>query len=221
MPQPRLSARVTLLRADRDYCDSLENVFEASEKMHMRIDTPPHVQSALSWGTAMGKEFAAKGANVQLGPGLCLARVPSGGRNFEYISGEDPVLGAKLAQGAVQGIQSQGVIATVKHYVLNNQETNRNTVSVVCDERTFMELYFPPFQGAIDAGVGAVMCSYNLVNGTHACGNNATLNRFLKEIGGFDGFVMSDWRATHSTGSILAGLDQEMPGLDSGPKAPS
>ena len=115
-------------------------------------------------------------------------------------SPEDPALGAHLAKSAVAGIQSEGVVATVKHYVLNNQEQNRNTVSVTVDERTFMELYFPPFQGAIDAGVGAVMCSYNLINGTHACGNNATLNKYLKEVGGFDGFVMSDWDATHTPG---------------------
>ena len=115
--------------------------------------------AAAQWGTAMGLEFRAKGANVQLGPGLCLARVPTGGRNFEYISGEDPVLGAKMAHASVTAIQAEGVIATVKHYVLNNQEDHRNTVSVTVDERTFMELYFPPFQGAVDAKVGAVMCS--------------------------------------------------------------
>ena len=101
------------------------------------------------WGIAMGKEFHDKGANVQLGPGVCLARVPKNGRNFEYLSGEDPFLGYTLIQPIVKGIQSQGVIANAKHYVLNNQETNRGSVSDNADERTRFEMYYPPFQVCI------------------------------------------------------------------------
>ena len=93
-----------------------------------------------AWGAAMGSEFRAKGANVQLGPGVCLARVPTNGRNFEYLSGEDPFLGYTLAAAAVRGIQSQGVIANAKHWVNNNQETNRTTVNEIVDERTQFEV---------------------------------------------------------------------------------
>ena len=93
-----------------------------------------------AWGAAMGFEFRAKGANVQLGPGVCLARVPTNGRNFEYLSGEDPFLGYILAGAAVRGIQSQGVIANAKHWVNNNQETNRTTVNEIVDERTRFEV---------------------------------------------------------------------------------
>eukprot|EP01065_Artemidia_motanka_P040908 TRINITY_DN521_c0_g1_i1.p1 TRINITY_DN521_c0_g1~~TRINITY_DN521_c0_g1_i1.p1 ORF type:complete len:750 (+),score=309.69 TRINITY_DN521_c0_g1_i1:305-2251(+) len=169
--------------------------------------------AAHEWGTAMGKEFIEKGSNVQLGPGVCVARVPVNGRNFEYISGEDPYLGYFMTKSAVQGIQSQGVIANAKHYINNNQETNRGTISEVVDERTRMEIYHPPFQGAVDGGVLSIMCSYNRVNGVYSCENNRTLNTELKGIGQLKGWVMSDWGATHSTEpAALAGLDQEMPG---------
>jgi len=165
---------------------------------------------AEQWGAAMGAEFSAKGSNVQLGPGMNLARVPQNGRNFEYCSGADPYLGYEMVGPVVQGIQSAGVIANAKHYVHNNQETNRDTVSAEVDERTRHELYYRPFAGAVDAGVGSIMCSYNLVNGVYACENPETLNTDLKGHLGFDGWVMSDWGATHST-SIAAGLDQQMP----------
>jgi len=162
------------------------------------------------WGQTMGEEFLGKGSNVQLGPGLCVARVPYNGRNFEYMSGEDPHLGYVLGQPAIEGIQSTGVIANAKHWVVNSQETNRTTQSAEVDERTLREIYYPPFEGAIKAGVGSFMCSYNKINGKWSCENPETL-RDLKEGLGFDGWVMSDWGATHSA-SILEGLDQEMPG---------
>eukprot|EP00929_Paragymnodinium_shiwhaense_P056860 TRINITY_DN28467_c0_g1_i1.p1 TRINITY_DN28467_c0_g1~~TRINITY_DN28467_c0_g1_i1.p1 ORF type:complete len:546 (+),score=72.31 TRINITY_DN28467_c0_g1_i1:152-1639(+) len=164
------------------------------------------------WGVGMGKEFYAKGSNVQLGPGLCVARVPRGGRNFEYISGEDPKLGRVLAKAAVEGIQSQKVVANAKHWVLNNQEANRLEVSAEVDERTKFEIYYPPFEGAIDGKVGSFMCSYNKINGAWSCENNETFGD-LKERLGFKGYVMSDWGATHSR-SIMAGLDMEMPNAD-------
>jgi beta-glucosidase len=165
------------------------------------------------WGAAMGAEFYGKGANVQLGPGLCLARVPRNGRNFEYLSGEDPFLGYTLVQPVVKGIQSQKVIANAKHYVLNNQETNRGAVSENANERTRFEMYYPVFQGAAEAGVGSFMCSYNRINGVWSCENPITLAQNLKVDLGFAGFVMSDWGATHST-SLMAGLDMEMPSAD-------
>mmetsp|Transcript_4435 Transcript_4435/g.8078 ORF Transcript_4435/g.8078 Transcript_4435/m.8078 type:complete len:716 (+) Transcript_4435:1-2148(+) len=166
--------------------------------------------SLFAYGSAMGSEFYKKGANVQLGPGLCVARVPRNGRNFEYISGEDPFLGYTLAQPYVKGVQSQGVIANAKHWVNNNQETNRMIMSSDVDERTRFEMYYPPFEGAIEAGVGSVMCSYNKINGVYSCSNDVTLSD-LKEKLGFKGWVMSDWGATHNS-SINQGLDQEMPG---------
>ncbi len=106
------------------------------------------------------QEFFGKGANIQLGPGVNVARVPRNGRNFEYLSGEDPFLGYTLVQPAVQGIQSQGVIANAKHYVLNNQETNRVSVSDNADERTRFEMYYLPFLGAVEAGVGSFMVTF-------------------------------------------------------------
>jgi len=167
------------------------------------------VDAMLEWGTGMGKEFYAKGANVQLGPGLCVARIPRNGRNFEYLSGEDPYLGYTLVQPVIKGIQSQKVVANAKHYIMNNQETSRTTVSEEVDERTRFEMYYPPFAGAIEAGVGSVMCSYNKINGRWSCENPTTLGD-LKHGLGFKGYVMSDWGATHST-SIMEGLDVEMP----------
>lgn len=163
------------------------------------------------WGAGMGKEFYEKGSNVQLGPGLCLARVPRNGRNFEYIAGEDPHLGYVLAKASVLGIQSQKVVANAKHWALNSQETNREGVSENADERTRFELYYPPFAGAIEAEVGSVMCSYNKLGNAWSCENPETLGRDLKQLLGFRGYVMSDWGATHSA-SVMQGLDMEMPG---------
>jgi len=173
------------------------------------------------WGAAMGDEFYRKGAHVQLGPGLCVARIPRNGRNFEYLSGEDPYLGYVLAKPVVEGIQSAGVVANAKHWVNNNQETDRGTISENVDERTQFEIYYPVFEGAIAGNVGSFMCSYNKVcqncNATEigkwSCENPDTLKVDLKERLGFKGFVMSDWGATHST-SINEGLDQEQPGSD-------
>eukprot|EP00756_Hemistasia_phaeocysticola_P001534 Hpha_TRINITY_DN11078_c0_g1::TRINITY_DN11078_c0_g1_i1::g.93024::m.93024/K05349/bglX; beta-glucosidase len=171
-----------------------------------------NTSSASAWGTAMGKEFRGKGANLQLGPGVCVARVPVNGRNFEYLSGEDPFLGATLVGPAIQGIQNQGVLANVKHYIGNNQETDRMRVNSLIDERTRMEIYSPPFEAAVQAGVLSVMCSYNKVNGDHACENNQTLNKELRGVFGYKYWVMSDWTATHSTAHAAnSGLDQEMP----------
>mmetsp|Transcript_8164 Transcript_8164/g.18242 ORF Transcript_8164/g.18242 Transcript_8164/m.18242 type:complete len:711 (-) Transcript_8164:162-2294(-) len=169
-------------------------------------------EAVYAWGEAQGKEFYGKGANVMLGPGMNVARVPLNGRNFEYMSGEDPFLGYTLVQEAIKGIQSQKVVANAKHWVLNNQETNRLVVSSEVNERTRFEMYYPPFEGAIEAGVGSFMCSYNKINGAWSCENPLTLKEDLKERLGFEGYVMSDWGATHST-SIMQGLDMEMPGF--------
>jgi beta-glucosidase len=163
-----------------------------------------------NWAAAMAAEQKAKGTNVMLGPDINIARVPVGGRIFEMF-GEDPTLTATLVVESVNGIQSQQVVATAKHYIDNDQEYERVGVSVEIDERTQHEMYYPQFQAAINAGVGAVMCSYNKINGSWACEQPQTLSD-LKNGMGFQGWVMSDWGATHSTvAAANAGLDQEMP----------
>ena len=132
----------------------------------------------LEWGTSIGREFYGKGANVMLGPGLCVARIPRNGRKIEYLSGEDPTLGALLVPSAIRGIQSNRVVANVKHWVLNSQESNRHGVSEEASERAKWELYYPPFAAAVDAGVGSVMCSYNRVDSLYSCANAASHIRY-------------------------------------------
>mmetsp|Transcript_70862 Transcript_70862/g.219858 ORF Transcript_70862/g.219858 Transcript_70862/m.219858 type:complete len:709 (-) Transcript_70862:97-2223(-) len=167
-----------------------------------------------TFAVALGSEFAGKGANGILGPSVNVHRVARNGRNFEYLSGEDPHLGQRLVYPFIQGVQEQGVIATVKHFAFNEQESNRGSQDSTVDERTAWELYYPPFEAAVAAGAGAVMCSYNKVNGTYACENPGILQRDLKGRMGFRGMVMSDWGAVHSPGSFQNGLDVDMPGTN-------
>jgi beta-glucosidase len=164
-------------------------------------------------GYAIGRETFLKGGNVLLAPALNMARVPMNGRNFEYY-GEDPFLAGKTTAAVVHGVQQNPVVATLKHYAVNNQETDRGTVSAEVDERTLREIYLPAFEAGIkEGGAGAVMCAYNRVNGTYACENPQLLRDILKHDWKFDGWVMTDWGASHSTvASALAGLDQEQPG---------
>ena len=166
------------------------------------------------FGMALGYEFKQKGANVILGPSVNVHRIARNGRNAEYMSGEDGHLGAPLAAAYVRGVQMMGVAATVKHFVLNNQEEHRDTESSDASERTLFEVYYPPFEAAVKAGAASAMCSYNVVNGTHACGNHVILNDHLKGTMGFDGFVMSDWWAVHSFDAAVGGVDQNLPGND-------
>ncbi|GAA1131685.1 glycoside hydrolase family 3 C-terminal domain-containing protein [Nocardioides aquiterrae] len=180
---------------------------------------PSGVAQASTWdpalqrrlGRAIGEEAYAKGINVLLGPGMNIARTPYNGRNFEYF-GEDPHLAASTATAFIRGIQDNPVLASAKHYAFNNQETDRMTVDVRVDERTRREIYLPAFEAAVTkAHVGSVMCSYNRVGGTYACENPRLLTGYLRDDWGFDGFVESDWGATHSTGpAAMAGLDLEM-----------
>jgi beta-glucosidase len=133
----------------------------------------PHLQ--WRFGAALGWQAWHKGINVQLAPGVEIDRVPLNGRNFEYMS-EDPYLTGQGAVAEVRGIQSNPVIATVKHYVANSQETNRMTVSSDVDQRTLEEIYTAPYEAAVKQGhAGSVMCSYNRINGTYACENRDTL----------------------------------------------
>ena len=164
-------------------------------------------------GEALGKDARARSVNFLLGPGVNIARSPVAGRNFEYLS-EDPYLNATMVVPYIQGVQSQGVVATVKHYALNNQEYNRHNVSSDADERTIREIYLPAFEAAVTKGhVDAVMNSYNLLNGVHATQNEFLNLKVLKGEWGFQGILMSDWDATYDTvGAANNGLDLEMPG---------
>jgi beta-glucosidase len=167
---------------------------------------------ARTLGESLGRDARARNVNFLLGPGVNLARSPVGGRNFEYLS-EDPYLNASLVVPFIQGVQSQGVIATVKHYALNDQEFNRHNASADVDERTMRELYLPAFEAAITRGhADAVMNSYNLVNGVHATQNDFLNLKVLKGEWGFQGILMSDWDATYDgVAAANNGLDLEMP----------
>jgi beta-glucosidase len=164
-------------------------------------------------GEALGKDARARSVNFLLGPGVNIARSPINGRNFEYLS-EDPFLNGDMVVPFIQGVQSQGVIATVKHYALNNQEYNRHNVDSEADERTMREIYLPAFEAAVTRGhVDAVMNSYNLINGSHATQNEFLNLKVLKGEWAFKGILMSDWDATYdAVGAANNGLDLEMPG---------
>ncbi|MFC7139329.1 beta-glucosidase [Halosimplex aquaticum] len=168
---------------------------------------------AREFGAALGREATARDQDVLLGPGLNLVRVPHCGRNFEYFS-EDPVATGRFAAGVVDGIESADVVATPKHFVANNQETARASVSAEVDERVLRELYLPGFRDAVDAGAGAAMSAYNRVNGTYMSEHEHLLTEVLKDEWGFDGVVMSDWFGTESVvDAANGGLDLQMPGI--------
>lgn len=163
-------------------------------------------------GQAIGREAVHAGVGVVLGPGINMKRSPLCGRNFEYFS-EDPVLAGNLATALVQGIQSQGVGTSVKHFAANNQETDRVRIDAQVDQRTLREIYLPAFEQVItEAEPWTVMCSYNRLNGIHASQHRWLLTELLRDEWGFDGLVMSDWGAVHDrVAALRAGLDLEMP----------
>jgi len=162
-------------------------------------------------GRLLADESRAKGAGVLLAPTVNLHRHPTTGRHFECMS-EDPYLTAELAVPYIEGLQERGVGATVKHFVCNDQEHERHTISVDVDERTLRELYLVPFEAAVNAGAWAIMGAYNRLDGTYCCEHRQLLVELLRDEWGFDGLVMSDWFATHSTTAVANGLDLEMPG---------
>ncbi|MFB7586272.1 beta-glucosidase [Streptomyces sp. NPDC056169] len=167
---------------------------------------------ARAYGRVIGREGRALGQDVLLSPMANLIRTPYAGRNFETFS-EDPLLTADLVAEEIRGIQAEGLVATVKHFALNNQERDRTTVDVRAGEQTLHETELRAFEAAVAAGAGAVMAAYNKVDGVHATENATLLTAILRDRWGFDGWVMSDWEATHTTGPALAaGLDMEMPG---------
>jgi beta-glucosidase len=163
-------------------------------------------------GESLGRDARARNVNFLLGPGVNIARSPLSGRNFEYLS-EDPFLNASLVVPFIEGVQSQGVVATVKHFVLNDQEFNRHNASSDVDERTMREIYLPAFEAAVTkAHVDAVMDSYNQVNGVHSTQNDFLNLKLLKGEWGFQGVLMSDWDATYDgVAAVNNGLDLEMP----------
>jgi beta-glucosidase len=163
-------------------------------------------------GASMGKDARARGVHFILAPGMNIYRAPMNGRNFEYF-GEDPYLASRMAVPLIEGIQSQGVIATAKHFVANNMEYGRMDHSSDVDERTLREIYLPAFEASVkEAHVGALMDAYNLVNGKFMTQNGYLNNTIAKEEWGFDGIMVSDWGATHDgIAAANNGLDLEMP----------
>ena len=159
----------------------------------------------------MAVEFKMKGANIFLGPGVNIARIPQNGRIFEYLSGEDPYLASALVIPTITALQNKKVAACIKHFTNNEQEYDRMVMSSDVDERSRFEIYYPPFLAAIEAGVVCVMCSYNKIHGKYSCENEETINELRNKLN-FKGWILSDWLATHSSIQALkAGLNQELP----------
>ncbi len=163
-------------------------------------------------GTQIGRDARAKGVHFLLGPGVNIHVAPMNGRNFEYF-GEDPFLASRIAVGYINGVQSQGVSATIKHFMGNSSEFDRHRTDDIIDERTMREIYLPVFEAAVkEAHVGAIMDSYNLVNGEHLTQNRHLNTDIVKNDWGFGGIIMSDWGATYDgVAAANGGLDLEMP----------
>ena len=168
---------------------------------------------AYKYGTGMGKEARLRGKDVILGPAVNIQRLPVGGRTYEYLS-EDPILSAALALRYTEGCQDEGTAVCIKHFAVNNQETNRGSVNAILSERTLREIYLKPFERAIiEGGAMSVMPAYNKVNGDYCSENEHLLNEILRGEWGFKGFTVSDWGGTHSTmGAMLHGLNVQMTG---------
>jgi len=162
------------------------------------------------YGESLGEEALYRNKNVMLGPGVNIYRTPLNGRNFEYM-GEDPWLASRMVVPYIQGLQSKGVAACVKHYALNNDEDYRHQVNVIVSDRALREIYLPAFEAAVKEGkTWAIMGAYNLYKNQHNCHNNILLNKILKQEWGFDGVVISDWGGAHNTEeAITNGLDLE------------
>ena len=170
-------------------------------------------EMAYLYGTGMGMEARLRGKDVILGPAVNIQRLPVGGRTYEYLS-EDPILSAALSLEYTKGVQDKGTAVCIKHFAVNNQETNRGSVDAQIDERTLREIYLKPFERAIvEGGAMSVMPAYNKVNGDYCSENEHLLNEILRGEWGFKGFTVSDWGGTHSTmGAMLHGLNVQMTG---------
>jgi beta-glucosidase len=209
---------------DLQMTDSNQGVSMAGTKGRYATALPSGEAMASAWdpelsyeiGTMLGHEMRAMGFNMSLGSGINMIREPRNGRIFEY-KGEDPVLAGTLAGQELKAEKAQHLITDVKHYAVNDQDSGRIVVNSIISKRAMRESDLLAFQIALqDSGAGAVMCSYNKINGTYGCENSYTLTDVLKKDFGFKGFVVSDWGATQSTAKAAnAGLDIEMPGNDS------
>jgi beta-glucosidase len=205
---------------DMQMADATVGVSHSSMFGRYSTPLPSTIGEAASWdvdlareyGLLIGRELRDQGYTMSLGGGIDLTREPRNGRNFEY-RGEDPVLAGTLAGIEMKALQEHHIIGDLKHYAMNDQESGRSYVNVKVGKRAMRESDLLGFEIAAKlSGVGAVMCSYNLVNGDYACENDYLLNQVLKKDFGFQGFVVSDWGATHSTVKAAnAGLDMEMP----------
>ena len=209
---------------DLQMTDSVVGISNMGQTGRYTTSIPSAEAQASAWdpglsyeiGTMLGHELRALGFNMTLGSGVNLIREPRDGRTFEYL-GEDPVLAGTLAGQELKAQKAVHLITDVKHYAVNDQDAGRVTVNSVISKRAMRESDLLAFQIALkDSGAGAIMCSYNMVNGTYACENRYLLTDVLKDDFGFKGFVVSDWGATQSTvNAAMAGLDMEMPGNES------
>ena len=200
--------------------DAAYGVRDSAQNGRYSTALPSNLASAASWdpgvacayGALIGRELRAQGYNMSLGGGVNLTREPRDGRTFEYM-GEDPVLAGTMVGNRIKCEQAQHVIADIKHYAMNDQESGRDEVNVIADERAMRESDLLAFQIGIATGdPGAVMCAYNAVNGDYSCQNKYLLTDVLKKDWKFKGFVLSDWGGTHSTlQASAAGLDNEEP----------
>ena len=190
---------------------------------HVETAMPAPVGLAATWDPAAADRYGstvsaagrATGEDVWLAPMINEVNFVTGGRNFETL-GEDPELASQLVAAEVKGVQGQGMIAEIKHYAENDFENGRTSTSVTIDDQTLHETELQAFQAAIDAGAGAVMCSYNRINTIYSCSNDATLNGVLRGQLGFKGFVTSDWGAVHRVSDLLHGTTIEQPGNAAG-----
>lgn len=208
---------------DLQMSDAAVGVARGAPRSRYSTALPSGVAEASSWdpeiayeyGDLIGTELRDQGFNMSLGGGVNLTREPRNGRTFEY-KGEDPILAGTLVGEEIKGLQNQHVIGNIKHYAVNDQEDGRHFANSIIGKRSMQESDLLAFQiGIRNSDVGAVMCSYNLINGTYACENDYLLRDVLKDAWGFRGFVVSDWGGTHSTvNAARAGLDIEMPGSD-------
>ncbi|MCP4763808.1 MAG: hypothetical protein GY870_18700, partial [archaeon] len=181
---------------------------------------PSAVAMTASWnrdlikvvGETIGEECRAKGVSILLGPGVNIYRVPTNGRNFEYM-GEDPFLASEMSSSYIQGVQSKKIATTIKHFACNYSDHDRHRMNSVVSERALHEIYFPTFRKAVKkAGTKGIMCAYNLINGVHCSEDKWLLTDILRNKWNYDGFVISDWNSLYSTKyALLAGLDLEKP----------
>ncbi len=201
--------------------DSAVGVRDAAPRGRYATLLPSAIAEAATWdpkmafdfGAVIGRELRDQMYNSTIGGGVDIMREPRNGRNFEY-QGEDPVLAGKMIAQLIKGVQSNNVIADIKHYAFNDQETGRNIGNVILSKRVMRETDLLAFEiGVTEGQPGSVMCSYNKVNGDWACENSYLLTDVLKKAWGFKGYVLSDWGGTHTTAKAAnAGLDNEEPG---------